>query len=257
MNNIDKIDLKNIEIKLEEFSKNITFLQDLALTTKIKLDDLAKNIIEKNFLSEITQKTEKDLVFFLDNRPANCKILDSCTVMIEKATIKVLRTYIDKGALTADKLVDKYIEFSTKPNVVSVCPNENCFNIVLNLFKTLKELLHSAKQFELKNISDIYKDGKFLDKLEESEGESDLISPLSNEKRIKILKILSKGSLYYNQIEDNVGIKGGPFHFHLKKLLDANFIKQTEEKGPYSITFKGLKALKFLFDFKEVLSNLE
>jgi len=117
-------------------------------------------------------------------------------------------------------------------------------------------LIQSVKKTELRNIEILYKDNKFFDNLEGSKGESDLISPLSNEKRIKILKILSKGKLPYNQIEDNVRIKGGPFHFHLKKLLEAHFVEQTNEKT-YSITHKGTRALQLLFDFKEDFSILD
>ena len=248
---------KAIEIKLEEFNKKITILQDLAINTKIKLDLLAKNIVEKDYLSDLTQIADKDIGLFLEHRPNDCHILDRCTVMVEKATLKVLSTFLNKGAEAADELIDSYIKFSTKPKVVSICPDNRCLDQALNLFKNLKKLISSLKKIKSRKIEELYKEGDFLDKLEKSEGESYLVSPLSNEKRIKILKILSRGSLYYNQLEDNIGIKGGPFHFHLKKLLDAYFIEQIEEKGLYSITDKGNRALKFLFDLKEDLYIME
>ncbi|MFX1385096.1 MAG: winged helix-turn-helix domain-containing protein [Promethearchaeota archaeon] len=248
---------KTIEMKLEEFNKKITILQDFAINTKIKLDLLAKNLVEKDYLLDLTQIADKDIRLFLKHRPNDCHILDRCTVMIEKATLKILRIFLEKGAEAADDLIDSYIKFSTKPKVVSICPDSKCLNQTLNLFKNLKQLINSLKKIESRKIKEFYKEGDLLDKLEKSEGESYLVSPLSNEKRIKILKILSRGSLYYNQLEDNIGIKGGPFHFHLKKLLDAYFIEQIEEKGPYSITDKGTRALKFLFDLKEDLSIME
>ena len=71
---------------------------------------------------------------------------------------------------------------------------------------------------------------------------------------LEILKILNKGSKYYNQLEAEVGIKGGPFHFHLKKLMKSGYVEQEGNKGPYSITLSGLKVLKFLYDLREELS---
>ncbi|MFX1399500.1 MAG: winged helix-turn-helix domain-containing protein [Promethearchaeota archaeon] len=257
MDNFIERYFETIEMKLEEFNKKITMLQDLAINTKIKLDLLAKNIVEKDYLSNLTEIADKDIRLFLEHRPNDCHILDRCTVMIEKSTLKILRTFLDKGAEAADELIDSYIKFSTKPKVISACPDIKCLDQALNLFKNLKKLISSLKKIESRKFEELYKEGDFLDKLERFEGESYLISPLSNEKRIKILKILSRGSLYYNQLEDNIGIKGGPFHFHLKKLLDAYFIEQIEEKGPYSITDKGIRALKFLFDLKEDLSVMQ
>ncbi|TXT58963.1 MAG: hypothetical protein BAJALOKI1v1_1510008 [Promethearchaeota archaeon] len=250
---------KTIEEKLEKVDAKIAFIQDLALNTKLGLDILAKTIIEKKFLSKMTQQADKNINHFLDNRPTpdKCKILDRCTVMIEKGIIKVLRTYLEKGVEEADLLLDSYIQFSKKPKVVSVCSDNQCYTNALHLFKTLKNVLKSAKRLESPRLKKIVEDGTFLEKLAYSEDESDLISPLSNQKRIKILKTLSRGKLSYNQIEEIVGIKGGQFHFHLKKLLNVKYIRKEQTQGYYSITRKGLRALKLLVDFREEIAVLE
>ena len=242
--------------KLEEIERKISFLQDLAIKTKTKLDLISNSIIKKNYISELTKIADEDLKSFLKSRPTDCRILDRCTTMIEKGTIKVLRIFIEKGVTAADELIDTYIEFANKPASIATCSDKLCLDKAMSIFNALKKLIQSVKKTESKSIEVLYKDNKFFDKLEGSKGESDLMSPLSNEKRIKILKILSNGKLLYNQIEDNVGIKGGPFHFHLKKLLEAQLVEQTSEKT-YSITNKGTRALQLLFDFKEEFSLLD
>jgi len=90
-------------------------------------------------------------------------------------------------------------------------------------------------------------------------GEKDdckLLTPLSNELRIRILKVLSKGGTYYSQLEREVGLRGGHFHFHLDKLIEGGYVSQDGEKGPYIATINGLKVLKFLYELKQhVLIN--
>jgi predicted transcriptional regulator len=41
-------------------------------------------------------------------------------------------------------------------------------------------------------------------------------------------------------------LKGGNLLFHIQKLLSAGFIAQNQDRGDYSLTEKGSKALRYL-----------
>ncbi len=127
----------------------------------------------------------------------------------------------------------------------------------MSVFITLQKILKSNESIaekmteELFNKKDLYAitDGREIE-------DCKLLTPLSNELRIRILKVLSKGGHYYSQLEHEVGLKGGHFHFHLDKLIEGGYVTQDADKGTYNITINGLSALKFLFEFKQhVLLN--
>ncbi|MFX0071631.1 MAG: winged helix-turn-helix domain-containing protein, partial [Candidatus Hermodarchaeota archaeon] len=187
-----------------------------------------------------------------DKRPKNCKLLDSCTTLIEKSTFKILKKYMNKGPSAALKLLKKYDEVSTNYIKTGKCPDEKCLDNSLKIIKSLEDIFRSSEQTFIKQTKDLFSQVNEYCMSEGTEkNECKLLSPLTNETRLKILKVLNRGGAYYTQLERNVGLKGGHFHFHLNKLINAGYISQEEEKGPYLITTRALKALKFMHDMKQ------
>lgn len=68
------------------------------------------------------------------------------------------------------------------------------------------------------------------------------ISPLTNENRIRILKLLLKGPKSVSEISKAVGLKGGELYHHLKELIHSGYIRVVS-RGIYSLTMKGEIAL--------------
>jgi DNA-binding transcriptional ArsR family regulator len=66
-----------------------------------------------------------------------------------------------------------------------------------------------------------------------------LLEPLANPVRLKILLSLYGGKKNFSKLSGEMALKGGHLIFHLKKLLDAKLVTQEDNKGDYIITAKG------------------
>ncbi|MFX0072423.1 MAG: winged helix-turn-helix domain-containing protein, partial [Candidatus Hermodarchaeota archaeon] len=202
-----------------------------------------------------TSLIDVNLNNFLDERLQTCGSLDHCTVFIQQSSIRILRVYMKKGIKSASKLLDSYIDYLKKYSEAGRCSDNKCMKNAIKIFKSLNEIIDFSEQKTLKSKNVLFSRIKEYNLSEINEKkESNLLIPLSNETRIKILKILSKGGAYYSQLQRQVGLKGGHFYFHLDKLINAGYITHEEDKGLYLITINGLKALKFLFELSQELS---
>ncbi|MGA2386106.1 MAG: winged helix-turn-helix domain-containing protein [Candidatus Bathyarchaeia archaeon] len=71
-----------------------------------------------------------------------------------------------------------------------------------------------------------------------------LLEPLANPVRLKILISLYEGKKNFSKLSQTMELKGGHLIFHLKKLLDSKLIAQEDNKGDYIITPNGVDAIK-------------
>lgn len=71
-----------------------------------------------------------------------------------------------------------------------------------------------------------------------------LLEPLSNPSRLKILVSLYEGKKSFSKLSQIMELKGGHLIFHLKKLRVSKMIAQEDSKGDYIITPKGVDAIK-------------
>jgi hypothetical protein len=55
-----------------------------------------------------------------------------------------------------------------------------------------------------------------------------LLSPFSNEQRIRILKMLLEGDKLSSELIQTTGLEGGQLYHHLKELALAEYIEQKE-----------------------------
>ena len=253
---MDKIDdfLEKIENKFDFLNKRITVLQDLVLNMKNEFDLINRSKIDNQCITELTNLSEIHLDTFLNERAGNCRVLDQCTTLVEKGTISVLNTYMQKGIKPAQKRLTSYIEFCEKYLETGKCHDKSCMDNAINIYQSLHEILDSNQAITEEMTVKTFNKKQIYESIDGTEQDDcKLLTPLSNETRLRILKTLSKGAMYYTQIEREIGIKGGHFHFHLDKLIEAGYVSQEEEKGPYLITTKGLKALKFLYELREEL----
>ncbi|TFG14271.1 MAG: ArsR family transcriptional regulator [Promethearchaeota archaeon] len=243
---------QSIENKFDFLSKKMSILQDLVLRMKTEIDLLSKGKTEKEGFAQITSLTEKNLNNFLNKRPHSCKALDQCTTLIERSAFKVLNTYVNKGPNNAIKLLKKYKDLTDNYYQTGYCSDNQCLVNASNVFGDLLKIMESSDHYTLEKTKNLFKKIKDINLAEGKEKqECELLIPLSNEFRIKLLKILGKRDTYYSQLERELGKKGGPFKFHLKKLIDAGYVKKNNESGLYQITTKGLKVLNFLNELRQ------
>lgn len=78
-----------------------------------------------------------------------------------------------------------------------------------------------------------------------SEAEDALV-PLSNSRRISILRLLASHDMKFTEISTSLGLKTGHLQFHLRTLSRAGYIKIDRRTKNYSISNKGKTALSWV-----------
>lgn len=79
---------------------------------------------------------------------------------------------------------------------------------------------------------------------------SEMLKPLANSERLKILQALYGEAKYFTDMIDLTGLEHSPLRFHLSSLIDAGYAEQERSRGRYLITVYGKIALRlvgFLF----------
>jgi DNA-binding transcriptional ArsR family regulator len=237
--------LSKISDQLEKLDTKFNFLQDMLFTMRNELELIKKSTIRENYLSKITKVADTNLTNFLDNRPKDCKILDYCTTLIEKSVFRVLSILMEEGEESALNKIEKYIKFSESNTASKECPDSECLKNAIDTFKLLKDLIIDSKELSLKFLEELSLNDQQSDFEEVNENKlNNLLTPLSNVVRLKILKNLSKGGKFYSQLEEATGIKAGHLLFHIEKLKEAKYVIQENKK--YLITIKGRKALNLI-----------
>jgi len=85
-----------------------------------------------------------------------------------------------------------------------------------------------------------------IDKMDEESVVRNVVDPLSNPQRLEMMKWLNTQPMTYSMLSQRTGLKGGNLLFHIQKLLAAGFIAQNQDRGDYSLTERGSKALRYL-----------
>ncbi len=247
-----KDNLTKISEQLKAIDSKVNLLQDVLYGMKNELDLIKKSRIQENYFSHIT-KIGEDLEKFLDNRPKDCNILDYCTTLTEKGIFRILKTLLEKGEEEAIIKIDKYLKFSESDPASESCPNKKCLINAMEPFRLLKDLIIDSKELSARYFEELTLLEQEPD-LEEANEEQliDILTPLSNVIRLRILKYLSKGGKYYSQLEDSTGIKAGHLLFHIQKLKEVGFVIQENKK--YLITLNGRKALNLISGLRRELS---
>lgn len=242
----------SFEDRFEKLNTKMNSLQDIILRLKVDFDLMTRNQLQADIYSQLIKTTEVEMNSFLDNRPSNCEVINQCTTLTEKSAMKVLRVLSEKGRNDAITLLNKYLNSFDSYLDKGVCRDSYCLENAKRIALTLKKLLDSVEQQTFNDFKTIFtREFEFQLTEGNERRQSALMSALANETRIKLLKELSKGSMYYTQLERKLGLKGGHFHFHLNNLIKVNYIIQDKNGGPYSITTSGLRALKFLFELSK------
>jgi len=73
---------------------------------------------------------------------------------------------------------------------------------------------------------------------------AELLSALSDQKRLRMLKELEKEPLRQSDLSDKTDIKGGNFKHHITILKDEGLVHQEGVRERYMLTFAGREALK-------------
>jgi len=248
-----KDSLTKISEQLKAIDSKVNLLQDMLYGMKNELDLIKKSRIQENYFSRMTKIADENLVNFLDHRPQDCNILDYCTTMIEKGIFRVLRTLLESGEDAAIIRIDKYLKFSESDPASKACPDTECLRNAIDVFRLLKDLISDSKELSSRYFEELSILEQETDIEEGNEEQlNDILTPLSNVIRLKILKNLRSGGKYYTQLEDAIGIKAGHLLFHIEKLKEAEYVIQENKK--YLISMNGRKALNLITGLSKELS---
>jgi len=118
---------------------------------------------------------------------------------------------------------------------------EQCFSEVSSLFIKQINLMRSMKIYETNQ-------GQKPDvsALEIGVVISEILEPVSNKQRLKILKAVAFEPKSFSAFSKLTGLIAGNLFFHLQKLMDCKLIMQQHDRGDYMITEKGFKILQGL-----------
>jgi hypothetical protein len=162
----------------------------------------------------------------------NCKVLFSDLLQKNIGQIRDGKMLQEAAAGRRKKLLD----------MKSRAPKEECSTC----FQEASRLLD--KQIDLMRSLKVYRESgevkEDISALPEETVVKEVLEPLSNKKRLQILKSLSSETRTFSALAGLTGLRGGNLLFHLQKLLDCNMIMQRSERGDYMITEKGFKALR-------------
>lgn len=75
---------------------------------------------------------------------------------------------------------------------------------------------------------------------------SEVLKPLANSERLKILQALFDEGKYFTDLVTVTGLEHSPLRFHLSSLVDAGYIEQERYRGRYLIAVQGKIALRLV-----------
>lgn len=75
---------------------------------------------------------------------------------------------------------------------------------------------------------------------------SNLLKPLANPERLKILQGLYHEGKYFTDLVEITGLEHSPLRFHLSSLMEAAYAEQERSRGRYLITVYGKIALRLV-----------
>ena len=252
--------IEELERKIDNINSSFDKLQDILLYNSSLNEIGIDNNENKNFLCELTSKSNQGMNHFLIERPMDCGFTEFCTKRVEKAINQIQRTFILNGLESALEAANFHLNGAKKEALtitekIPTC-KEFCYNNVILLFENIINLMKNTGWGKLKDFPklDVSKPENWINKYSENEL-SNLLSPLNNPFRLKILRVLTKGSKSFSQIERETRIKTNLL-FHLEKLIKANYIIKEQKRGKwkYMIHLSGLKALRLINELKNEIN---
>jgi len=245
--------LEELLKKMEEISRKIDALQDSVMVLGTAVEALVEKSSEKEFLAELKVAARNEYYKIRELSPDSCKFRDLCLSRVNKATSRVIRIYAEKGGEESLKELKKHKGAVSKHLNSAVCPDRNCMESIIDTFETLESLIRQSMEIEERRRA-VLRQWKKIEEIDEGLL-AELLTPLSNPIRIKILKTLAKGGKSYAELERAVGIKGGHLQFHLRNLMEAGYIAQEGLRKRYVITHTALSVLNQLAGLGDVLGK--
>ena len=238
--------------------------QDTIFEIKDLINDIQKdlkNIKEKSneeYLNFMYSNLKNEFIYSM-----NGYMLDKIDPELEKRMINpcdmkeqcknVFKKYLKKHTdhLNPDNISNKRINES-KNEFEKIKRNKQkeecdvCFNEVSNIFENHVGLIKSIKLYDDQKKED----EKKISDLNEKKLVQSVLSPISHEKRLQILKSLAFEPKSFSSLSSLTNLKGGNLIFHIDKLQKNDLIFQKHDHQEYLLTTKGFKIIGLLLNIE-------
>ncbi|MBO8180328.1 MAG: winged helix-turn-helix transcriptional regulator [Archaeoglobus sp.] len=242
--------LEELLEKIEEIGTKVDVLQDSVMVLGTAVEALVEKNSREEFLSELKVAVRDEYYKIKELSPDSCKFRSFCLSRVDKATSRVIRIYAERGSEDALEELKKHKEAVSRYLNSTVCPDRNCMESIVDTFETLESFIRQSMEIK-EHRRAVLRQWKKIEEIDE-ELLAEILSPLSNPIRIKILKTLARGGKSYAELERAVGIKGGHLQFHLRNLMEAGYVAQEGLRKRYVITHTALSVLNQLAGLGEV-----
>lgn len=220
--------LSEVQNDLKRFIEQSNKQQlELILTSSRK--DLANAIF-----NYVTEDVENSLD---DHMVKRCDMRDICQAklsnILKNNAVMLKQDSINEETLLKNKSTLSEIKAKAPFKKCNICFSEtfNLFEKQINLMKSLQ--IYNTSELKARDISAIPEENIVVDVLE----------PISNKTRLRILKALYYESKTFSALSELTGLRAGNLLFHLQKLLNSGMVIQRHEGGDYMITDKGYQVL--------------
>lgn len=228
-----KLEVKNLRIELSH-------LESSALKERVKT---VENALTQNrlllFANQIQDELEEDIQKIPN---AECKNRNQC---LEKfKTMATENLQIIKGLKVKEAINDLDTKIGSIEEIIQNAKGSTC-EICHRDFQ--KKLRREKRAFQTVVLVEKPVDDQNNVELNITRLVEDVLEPLANSVRLKILISTFEGKKSFTKIGQMTSLKGGHLLFHIKKLLDAGLIAQEDNKGDYIITQRGVEVVKKIF----------
>ncbi len=243
---MDEMEISNssMEQKISTITQDIRSMKEMLLGIRLSLERGVNRDIQVDCLSKIKNSSDSQVNRFIATHPDECEHWWACKKLIDKATSKILRRFMEDGRQSALSEVEFHTNAAIKnienaSELRAQCCDNDCAGRVVNIFNTLRDLIAS---FNVQDIRLSHNPRSEIDAIEATEI-AKLFKPLTNESRIHILRELAQGNKNFVTLEKITGLKAGALQFHLNKLSKARMITK-DIYNHYAITNRGLKVFE-------------
>ncbi|WGI17245.1 ArsR family transcriptional regulator [Methanonatronarchaeum sp. AMET-Sl] len=231
---LDKIEKEIHEIKNE--------IQAYRQRTRNDIKQIFDEILSDRCIKPIANKRNCEINQIIELKlPKECDLREMCLKEFSDAFKELYNEFQEQKIQEIKKLTEtKKKELQELEEEMPYEKCENCFDMVIDMVDEEIKFIEQLHTDEIKG--EIKYNGEEI----EDEIVDEILSPLSNKARLKILNTLANDSKSFSQLSKIVNLEGGNLMFHLNQLRDKGFIVQKHRGGEYWMTTKGKRVISGL-----------
>ncbi|MGL6298783.1 MAG: winged helix-turn-helix domain-containing protein [Methanobacteriaceae archaeon] len=239
-----KLDSIHNDVKKIMEKTNQEYISMMVDSFKSTYNESVSNYIEDNTGNSLKEKMVIDCSLFEEHYP----IFKESILNINKNGVeKITKEDIERERA----IIEQLRENARKEDC------EKCFSSASKIFNNNIKLLNSLNIYNNGNNDVGSETGNNYIDFNEEYVFKEILEPLANVKRLKILKALANSPQTFSMMSEKTNLRGGSLIFHIQKLQENGLIIQKTEHGEYLLTKKGLNSLQLISNNSNFNKNLK